>query len=263
MNETSNPVTWITGASSGIGRELTRQLAQNGGNVAVSARSTEKLEALVAESEAWPGEVRAFPSDITDREGVEKTVAAIEDSFGPINLAILNAGTYIAEIATRFDAEKFARQVDVNLVGTANCFAAVMEPMLERRDGHIVPVASMSGYRGLPQAAGYGATKAALINFAEAMHPALAPSGITVQVCCPGFVKTPLTERNRFDMPFLMDVDKAAAAFIRGLGSSSFEISFPKRLGWLLKFAGAMPDWLYFKLTSTLVRTEKDGLPTK
>ena len=138
-------------------------------------------------------------------------------------------------------------------MGTVHCLEALLPGMIARRGGRIAVVASLAGYRGLPTSSAYGMTKAGLINMAEALKPELDGYGVRLQVVNPGFVRTPLTDRNAFAMPFLMDVEDAAEAFYRGLCSERFEIVFPRRLAYLLKILRVLPAPLAFAVTRRLV----------
>jgi len=238
-------VVWITGASSGIGRALALKLAREGRRVVASARRGDALEALARE--AGHGIV-PLPLDTTDAAACAKALAWIEAEAGPIGLAVLNAGTHVPTPATDFTVARVRQIVEANLMGTVNCLAPVLDAMRARRHGRIAVVASVAGYGGLPTAAGYGATKAALINMCEALKPECDALGIRLQVVCPGFVRTPLTDRNPFPMPFLMEVDAAADALAAGLRSDRFEIVFPRRFAFVLKFINMLPYPLYFRL---------------
>lgn len=233
----SNPIAaariaWITGASSGIGAATAQEMARQGWRVAISARRREKLEEIAAGADGMAGQLLPVPCDVTDGKAIAEALATIERTWGPVDLALLNAGVYIRDSLASFDVEAYASQVELNLVGTARCLAALRGPMMKRRGGHIVIVASVAGYRGLPASLAYGPTKAALINLAEALWIEARPYGIKVQCVCPGFVRTPATDTNPFAMPQLMEVEDAARALVRGLGRSSFEIRFP----WLFTF---------------------------
>ncbi|BBK41568.1 oxidoreductase [Allostella vacuolata] len=242
--EGSGRLVWITGASSGIGAALAQAMAAAGWRVAASARGADALAGLAA---AVPA-IRPYPLDIADGAACEAAVARIEAELGPIDVAVLNAGTHLPMGAADFDAERFAALVEVNLLGTARSLAPVMRRMIARGRGRIAVVASVAGYSGLPTAAAYGATKAALVNMAEALRPELAAAGVTLQLVSPGFVRTPLTDRNPFPMPFLMPVDVAARRLLRGLEGGRFEIVFPRRLAWALKLLRILPYRLYFPL---------------
>jgi NAD(P)-dependent dehydrogenase (short-subunit alcohol dehydrogenase family) len=237
---------WITGASTGIGRALALRLARDGWRVAASSRGVEALKGLEGESNA----IRAFPLDVTDAAAAAGVVAEIEHTLGPIDLAVVNAGTHAPTPADTFDAAVVRRLIEVNLVGAANTLAATMPGMIGRKSGHIAVVASVAGYRGLPRAAAYSATKAGLIALAEGLKFDLDRAGVKIQVINPGFVRTPLTDRNDFPMPFLMEVDDAVERIMRGLAGNAFEIAFPRRFVWILKLLGLLPDRLYFPLVA-------------
>lgn len=232
---------WITGASTGIGREVALQLASLGVTVAVSARSADKLASLGAK-------IKPYPLDVTDRAAVLQTIEAIERDLGPIDLAILGAGSYSPVEVDKIDPSLFASIMDVNYTGVVNCLAGLLKPMLPRRAGHIAWIASVAGYRGLPKAAAYGPSKAALINLAESLKPELEGHGITISVVNPGFVETPMTAQNDFPMPFMMQPQEAARLTIMGLAKKRFEIAYPARFVAILKIARVLPYWLFFRI---------------
>ena len=244
---------WITGASSGLGHALARHMAADGWTVAASARSAPPLAELATSADNLPGSIKAYPLDVTDATAVKATVASIESDLGPIGQAVLNAGTHKPLRATEITAESFRPLVELNLMGTVHCLEAVLPGMIARRGGRIAVVASLAGYRGLPTSAAYGMTKAGLINMAEALKPELDGHGVRMQIVNPGFVRTPLTDKNPFPMPFLMELEDAAAALYRGLQSSRFEIVFPWRFAILLKILRLLPAPLAFALTRRLV----------
>ncbi|MCX8570879.1 MULTISPECIES: SDR family NAD(P)-dependent oxidoreductase [Hyphomicrobiales] len=242
---------WVTGAGSGIGRALVVRLAHEGWQVAVSSRTARDLATLAADE---PDLIHAFPLDVTDAEAVRETVASIEDDLGPLDLAVLNAGTYARDSAIRFDAAAFRATVEVNLMGTVHCLAALMPRMLARGSGHIAVVSSVAGYVGLPGAAAYGASKAALINMCEALHPDLAARNVRLSLINPGFVDTPLTQKNDFPMPFLISADAAVDHIMAGLISRHFEIAFPWKMALSMKLLAALPAWLRLAVTRRMVR---------
>ncbi len=246
-------IVWITGASSGLGRALALKMASEGWRVAASARGQDQLQAVAALASAFPGSIDAFPLDVTDRAAVQETVARILDDFGPPDLVVLNAGTHKPTPAAKLSADDFRRLVELNLMGTVQCLEAILPPLRQRGTGRIAIVASLAGYVGLPLAGAYGMTKAGLINLAEALEPELRADGITLHIVNPGFVKTPLTDRNPFHMPFLMEVEAAADAFYRGLQSGSFEIIFPRRFAYLLKVLRILPYPLALAMTRRLL----------
>lgn len=236
---------WVTGASSGIGRALALRLVREGWRVAASARNAAALAELAAEA----GErLLPAPVDVSDRAQVQELVSRIEVIHGPIDLAVLNAGTHLPTPIESFSAEDVGRLVAVNLMGVVHGLEALLARMTARGQGHIAVVSSVAGYRGLPTAAGYGATKAALINLCESLRFDCQRLGIKLQLVSPGFVETPLTDRNPFPMPFLMPVDRAVDRLVRGLAGNGFEITFPRRFTFLLKLLRCLPYRLYFPL---------------
>lgn len=246
---------WITGAGAGIGRALALAYARRGATVAVSARRADTLAALQAEVQAQGliGLIVPVPLDVTDRAATLAAVATIEELIGSLDLVILNAGTHEPFDPAAFDPTIFDRLFAVNLFGVVNGLAAVVPRMVARRGGRVAIVSSVAGYCGLPTAAAYGATKAALINMAEALKPELERCGVGVAVINPGFVRTPLTDRNTFPMPFLIEADDAAERIIRGLASGRFEITFPRRLSWALKMLRRLPYPIYFRVVGRTV----------
>lgn len=240
---------WVTGASGGIGRALTLALAAKGWTVYATARRIEQLETLATESS---GKIIPLPADVTDLEAMRKAVTTIVDR-GPIALAVLNAGIYHPMRAQNFDAVKARQTFDVNLTGVANALEPVLQHMITRETGHIAITASVAGYRGLPNAAAYGATKAGLIAMAESLALDLSTLGVRLSVINPGFVETDATSVNEFEMPMLMQPEDAAARIVEGLGRPGFEIRFPWVFALILRTIGLLPNraylWTVRKLT--------------
>jgi short-subunit dehydrogenase len=242
-------VVWITGASTGIGASVARQLASQGVTVACSARSADTLAALAAAN----NNIKPYVLDVTDEAAVASCFENIERDLGQVDLIIAGAGTYTAVTLDDFQTQAFKRMYEVNYLGVINVLAAVIPVFRKRHRGHISWIASVSGYRGLPKAAAYGPTKAALINLAESLKEELALDGVAISVINPGFVKTPMTAQNDFPMPFLMDVEKAARLTIEGLRKQKFEVAYPGRFVAILKFARLLPYAWYFWLIRRFV----------
>ncbi|MBN41903.1 MAG: oxidoreductase [Alphaproteobacteria bacterium] len=247
--ESTSRLAWVTGASRGIGYAVARALAADGWVVAVSARNAADLETLARECGELKGEVRPYPLDITDAFAVSRTFAAIEADLGNVGLAILNAGTHEPVDGRSFAIAPFRRLMEVNYMGAVNCLAPVVEHFVARGTGRIAVVASLAGYRGLPTASAYGASKAALINMCEALHPELDAVGVILSVVTPGFVRTQLTDKNSFPMPFLINADTAARRIVRGLKDDRFEITFPRRFAFLMKLFRVLPYRIFFAFT--------------
>ena len=249
-----NARVWVTGASSGIGEELSAALLRAGARVALTARRRDRLEAIAEPWRRGGRDVIVAPADVTDRDAVHRVAVEIEAAWGGIDLAVFNAGFGKRIRWTEFDARDFTAIFQVNLFGVIYGVEAVLPGMLQRRAGRIAAVASLAGYRGAPTLAGYGTSKAALIHAMDSMRFDLAPHGIGVTLINPGYVRTPLTATNQYWMPALMDADRAAAIIVRGLQQDRKEIHFPARFSWTLKFLRALPFPIYERIVTAAVK---------
>lgn len=236
---------WIIGASSGIGAALARELAARGAKVAASARRTESLQTLVQEMGA--GHL-ALPLDVSNAGDVAKAAHEVRNFFGRIDGVVLMQAVYTPMSFAALDLDEARNIVDINLTGTINCLAAMLPVMREQKSGQIALCGSVAGYRGLPRAQPYAATKAAIINLAESLRLEEEQNGIDVRIINPGFVRTPMTGKNDFKMPMMIEADAAARAIADGLSGSNFEIHFPKAFTFAIKAMRLLPPWLYFKL---------------
>ncbi len=242
---------WLVGASAGIGRQLALRLAREGTAVAASARDGLALASLIDEIEPVQtdrGGHAAIPFDVTD------SICTMQafDSVGEVDGVIYCAGAYEPMTARRPDLGALESVVDVNFTGALRVLAACVPAFCRRGSGHVLLVGSLSGYRGLPGAWGYGATKAALISLAESLRCDLHGSGVAVQVCNPGFVATRLTDKNSFAMPLITTPEAAAERIVRGMARNRFEIAFPFVMAAALKLLAALPRPIYFALTARL-----------
>ena len=241
---------WITGAGKGIGKAVALEYAARGWTVAISARTAEDLEGVVREGadNNLPGAIHAYVLDVTDHDSVKQAFNAIEHDLGHVDQVIFNAGTHTPTDPRKFSVGPFRTLMEVNYLGSINGLDTVLPTFIDRKCGHIAVVASVAGYSGLPNAAAYGATKAGLINLCESLKTQLDGLGVTLSVINPGFVRTPLTDKNKFPMPFLMEPDDAARAVFKGMAKRRFEIAFPTPFVLILKFLRILPYWLYFPL---------------
>lgn len=236
---------WVVGASSGIGAGLAAALLVRGARVAVSARRAAELERMAA---PHGGRALAVPLDVTDAAAVVPALQRVVSAWGGVDLVVLCSGTHQPVRAWELDAAEARRLVDVNVNGVFNCLQPVVGQLLQQGAGGIAVVSSVAGYGGLPTALVYGATKAALINLAETLYLDLVPRGIGIYLINPGFVKTPLTDRNDFRMPALISAETAAGEIIAGFGRGDFEIHFPRRFTLWLKLLRLLPYRWYFAL---------------
>ncbi len=239
---------WVTGASTGIGREVALRLAKSGVQVAISARSSEKLDELAR----IHSNIRAFPVDVASREQMSETAARIIETYGTLDLAVLCAGIWQPLRARDYDAAAAASSMSVNYLGVANALEPLIPHMITSGKGQLALVASVAGYRGLPKAAVYAPSKAAVITLAEVLRLELAAQGITVSLVNPGFVETPMTAVNDFPMPFIISADDAAERIVRGLSRGKFEIAFPLPLVVMLKILRMLPNSIYLRIASRL-----------
>lgn len=244
---------WLVGASSGIGAALARELQARGARVAISARRVDRLE------EVSGGSMTVVPVDATDREAVRTAADDVVEALGGLDVVVWCAGYWQRFDARHWDADAFARHLEVNLVGLSNLLAAVIPTMVARRHGHLVGIASVAGYRGLAGAEAYGATKAAQINLLEGLRASLAREEIRVTTVCPGFVRTEMTEDNDFPMPFIIDADHAARAIADGLQSRRPEIVFPLPMAVTMKVARVLPVRVWGSLSSRAARSGAGG----
>ena len=244
---------WITGGSSGIGLALARHYAEAGHQVTVSARPGPRLEAAMATLR--PLGVHVEPLDVTDEAAVGEVVERIAASRGPVDLAILNAGTYEPISAANFSSDKARNLMEVNYFSVCHAFQALLPGFRARGKGQLAVMASIAGYRGLPYAGVYSAAKSATIRLCESLNPELRAAGLQLSVINPGFVKTPLTDRNDFPMPFLISAEEAAAKIAEGIASGAFEIRFPRRMAWLMAFLTHLPYAAWFGLARRMLRS--------
>jgi len=249
-------VTVVTGASSGIGRSLARRLAVGGDPVAVLARRGDALNELVAEIESLGGVALALPCDVTDRDQVEDAMTRTEKRFGPIERLVANAGGGDPTDVQAFEPAHVSATLDLNVIGTANCIAAVLPGMLERRSGHLVAMSSLAAYRGLPGGAAYSAAKAALTNLMESLRIDLREHGIDVTLLMPGFVRTKPVRAGKPTRrkPLRLELEDATARMERAIRSRRPRYAFPWPIVALVTFARLLPPVLYDRLVSRFNR---------
>lgn len=232
---------WVVGASEGLGRAVASLVSTAGAEVILSARSGERLEEVAA---TLPGPSRVVPVDVGDAASVR----AAADEAGEIDGLIHLAAVYWPMIASEWSADDVEAMCDINFTGAARVLGQVVPGMVGRKRGHIVLTGSLSGFRGLPGAIGYGASKAAVMHLAETMRVDLQRTGVDVQLVNPGFIRTRLTQKNDFRMPFIMDPDDAARRYMAHMNSRAFSANFPRGFAAMFRASQLLPDWLYYRL---------------
>jgi short-subunit dehydrogenase len=231
---------WLVGASEGLGRALAEALSREGVALVLSARSAERLAELAA---SLPGPAEVLPMDVADRTSVR----AAADRLGEIDGLIFLAGVYWPQAAQQWNAEQVEAMLDVNLTGAARVLGAAVPGMVARGRGHVVLTGSLAGFRGLPGAIGYGASKAGLMSLAESMAADLHGTGVEVQLVNPGFVRTRLTDKNDFAMPAIMEPEAAAQAILVHMRRRRFRLSFPFGFSLFFRLSRLIPDALWFR----------------
>ena len=245
---------WITGGSTGIGKALAIRFANEGWNVAISARRENLLKELSDRYE----NISPFPLDVTDKENCKNIFNQVKEKFGEIDICFFSTGTWDPKKEKDIDVEQIENVFKINFFGTVNSIKAVEEYYKNRNEGTIAIVSSIAGYRGLPNSTGYGPSKSALNNLAESLYFDFGRHNVRVCLVSPGFIKTPMTDKNDFKMPFLKTPDFAADKIYDGLvNKKSFEIHFPKELTLTLKFFSILPYKLYFYLAKKLTKFQK------
>jgi len=251
---------WITGASSGIGRALAKELAWRGASLAITARNRQALLTLQEEIRIIMGSefnelrVLCLDFDVTDREANHAAVARIRECWGELDIAFFNAGTAEYIDINHFDAEIFERSMRTNFLSMIYGIEAVLPLLRGRRGTQLGGMSSTVSFGGVPRAEAYGASKAAIRNMLQALRVHLVHQGIQVFSVCPGFVRTPLTDKNDFPMPMRIEAEEAARIIANGIAKRKAEITFPKIFSVFYKLIAALPASLYTRLLINTVR---------
>ena len=245
---------WITGGSTGIGKALAIKFASKGWNVAISARRKNLLDEISNDNE----NIYGFPLDVTDKSKCKEVFEKIKNKFQTIDICFFSTGTWNPKKEKDIDVEQIEDVFKVNFFGTLNSIKAVEEYFKDKKDGIITIVSSIAGYRGLPNSTGYGPSKSALNNLAESLYFDFKRSNVRVCLVSPGFIKTPMTDKNKFKMPFIKSAEFAANKIYKGIvHKNSFEIAFPIELVSILKILRILPYRIYFFLIKILTKNTK------
>jgi|TARA_B110000444_G_C18691570_1_gene524542 short-subunit dehydrogenase len=241
---------WITGASSGIGKALAEKFALEGWKVAVSARRKEILDEMTNNKNIF-----SYPLDVTNQNQINNIFSKIIDDFGGLDLCVFSSGTYDPKLEQEINIMQNKFVMETNFFGVLYCIKSVENYFKDKKDGHISVVSSVAAYRGLPNSSGYGPSKAALTNLTESLYFDFKKHNVRISLISPGFIKTPLTDKNEFPMPFIRSPNFAAEKIFNGLTKSeAFEVHFPKALTLLLKFLRVLPYRMYLFLINKFVK---------
>lgn len=237
---------WLVGASDGLGLALARRMHQAGAELTLSSRPGPLLDAAAA---SLPG-ARAVPVDVAEMASVRR--AAVE--VGKVDGVVFLAGVYWPVNASDWQAEPVEAMCNINFTGCARLVGEVLPQMVARGHGHVVITGSLSGFRGLPGAIGYAASKAGVMALAECLHADLRGTGVRIQLANPGFIRTRLTAKNDFPMPFLMEPDAAAQTMFAHMNTTAFKVSFPTVFSWLFRASQFLPDWAYYRIFAPVAK---------
>ena len=232
---------WLIGASEGLGEALARKMSASGTELILSSRDETKLKAIV---ETLPNKATALSCDVGSQRSVDLALSQLMDIDGVVFLA----GVYWPMPATDWKSAEAVTMVDINLTGAMRTLGPVIEKFVERDQGHVVITGSLVGFRGLPRSIGYTASKAGLMTLAESMYYDLRKTGISVQMVNPGYIKTRLTDKNKFKMPMIMEPEAAAEVMFEHMKTDSFSKSFPWPLSTLFRIGPLLPSWVYYRL---------------
>jgi len=243
---------WITGASSGIGKALAEKFALEGWRVAVSARRKEILDEMANNENIF-----SYPLDVTNQIQLNEISSKIINDFGGLDLCVFSSGTYDPKLEQEINIKQNKFVMETNFFGVLYCIKSVEKYFKDKKDGHISIVSSVAAYRGLPNSSGYGPSKAALTNLSESLYFDFKKYNVRISLVSPGFIKTPLTEKNKFPMPFIKSPEFAAEKMFNGLTkSTAFEIHFPKELTLFLKLLRILPYRAYLFLINRFVKRD-------
>ena len=249
MSENQKKI-WITGASSGIGKALAEKFALEGWRVAVSARRKEILDEMANNKNIF-----SYPLDVTNQGQISDVFSKIISEFGNLDLCVFSSGTYDPKLEQEINIQQNKFVMETNFFGVLHCIKSVEKYFKDRQDGHISVVSSIAAYRGLPNSSGYGPSKAALTNLTESLYFDFKKYNVRISLVSPGFIKTPLTDKNEFPMPFIKSPEFAAEKMFNGLTKSkAFEIHFPRALTVLLKLLRILPYRIYLFLIDKSVK---------
>ena len=251
----------ITGASSGIGRELAKVLAAQGARVGLIARRREQLVELAEEIEKTGGTAAFAAVDVAERAPTVAAIRELAGKLGPVDLLVANAGVGVPTLLDPINVPAIEQMIQVNVLGVVYSIEAVLPEMLKRKQGHLAAVSSMAAYKGLPGESGYCASKWAVSGYMEGLRIQLRAHHIAVTTICPGFVRTPMTAINKFKMPWLVEADDAARRIAKALARRKKVFNFPWQMSLLMKVTRWLPDWMVLRSMRSYI--QEPPMPTQ
>ena len=243
---------FVTGASSGLGEALARHYAAQGAQLGLVARRADLLHALAASLQPTPA---LYALDVRDADALCKAAGDFISRFGVPDIVVANAGVSKGTLTEHAsDLEVFRQVFDTNVMGMVNTFHPFIVPMREKGNGTLVGIASVAGFRGIPGGGAYSASKAAVITYCESLRVELRDAGVSVVTICPGYIRTPMTNVNRFKMPFIIPVEEAVVRFARAIDAKTSFTVIPWNMGLAARVLRIMPNWLYDRVFSHMPR---------
>jgi short-subunit dehydrogenase len=244
----------IIGATFGIGYELSKKYLDHCDNLILLGRTKEKLQNLKLEFNSRRTKVSTFSLDVTEHDNCKRIISEIVQEYKTIDLAVYCSGYYEPHETFDIRLDLFEKTFAVNFFGMINCFSILLPHFKSKQSGHLAAISSVAGFGGLPNSSSYGPSKAAMINYFESIKIDCDKNNITLSIINPGFVRSRLTEKNTFDMPFIMEADKAAEIIFEGLLAEKYEITFPIQMKIIFKFLQILPRPIYFFLVRILTK---------
>ncbi len=244
----------IIGATFGIGYELSKKYLDHCDHLILLGRTQEKLQDLKLEFNSRRTKVSTFSLDVTEKENCKRIISEIIQEYKKIDLVVYCSGYYEPHETFDIRLELFEKTFAVNFFGMINCFSILLPHFKSQQSGHLAAISSVAGFGGLPNSSSYGPSKAAMINYFESIKIDCDKNNISLSIINPGFVKSRLTEKNAFDMPFIMEADKAAEIIFEGLLAEKYEITFPIQMKIIFKFLQILPRPIYFFLVRILTK---------
>ena len=248
--------TLIIGGTFGIGYELSKIYLKKSKNLIILGRNDEKLNEISKEFSNSQTNVITKKLDVTSIEQCKQILTSIIDELGSLDLIIYSSGFYKPNNTFDVDLDLYRKTIEVNFMGLINVMSVILPFLKQQQKGHIAMISSLAGFFGLPNSSGYGPSKAAMMNYSESIYNDCKKNNIHVSIINPGFIKTRLTEQNKFKMPFLMSAEEAAKIIYNGLEKKKYDITFPFMMSLIFKTLRILPKPVFLFLIKFMVKTD-------